>query len=87
MKTSTTSRSSPVLITLWSTPGGHNIEGVGLGFVPELLDNKYYDEARTIDENEAFQDRRLKNLSLGSDFDGFLELRSGFPARSEGLER
>ena len=44
---------SPILTK--GTPGGHNIEGVGLGFVPELLDNKYYDEARTIDENKARQ--------------------------------
>ncbi|MBH28549.1 MAG: cysteine synthase [Chloroflexi bacterium] len=42
---------SPILTM--GTTGGHNIEGVGLGFIPELLDNKYYDHARTVDENEA----------------------------------
>ncbi len=36
--------------------GTHHVEGIGIGFVPPLLDNAYYDEARGIDEEEA---RRL----------------------------
>ena len=43
--------SSPILTA--GTKGGHNVEGIGLGFVPELLDTDLYDEARAIDEAEA----------------------------------
>jgi cysteine synthase A len=35
------------------TAGTHHIEGIGVGFVPPLLDRDYYDEARGIDEAEA----------------------------------
>ena len=35
--------------------GTHHVEGVGVGFVPPLLDKDYYDEARGIDETEARQ--------------------------------
>lgn len=35
------------------TAGTHRIEGIGVGFVPPLLDRDYYDEARGIDEAEA----------------------------------
>ena len=34
-------------------PGDHDIEGIGIGYVPPLLDPKLYDEARGIDECEA----------------------------------
>ncbi len=33
----------------------HHIEGIGIGFVPPLLDNAFFDEARGIDETEARQ--------------------------------
>ncbi len=33
--------------------GTHHIEGMGVGFVPPLLDKALYDEARGIDEGEA----------------------------------
>ncbi|MBI3537928.1 MAG: cysteine synthase family protein [Chloroflexi bacterium] len=36
-----------------SESGTHHIEGVGIGFVPPLLDKKYFDDARGIDEGEA----------------------------------
>jgi cysteine synthase len=46
------------------TAGTHNIEGVGVGFVPPLLDKDYYDEVRGIDEAEArLMARRLTNES------------------------
>jgi len=35
--------------------GTHHVEGVGVGFVPPLLDKDYYDEVRGIDETEARQ--------------------------------
>ena len=33
--------------------GSHHVEGLGVGFVPPLLDGELYDEARGIDEREA----------------------------------
>ncbi|MCB0195648.1 MAG: PLP-dependent cysteine synthase family protein [Anaerolineae bacterium] len=44
---------SPVITT--GTGGAHHVEGIGVGFVPPLLDKDYYDEARAIDEGEARQ--------------------------------
>jgi len=35
------------------SPGSHHVEGIGIGFVPPLLDGKLYDEARGIDEQAA----------------------------------
>lgn len=36
-----------------SRSGQHHIEGIGVGFLPPLLDAELYDEARTIDETQA----------------------------------
>ncbi len=33
--------------------GSHRVEGIGVGFIPPLLDTSMYDEARPIDEAEA----------------------------------
>jgi len=33
--------------------GTHHVEGIGIGFVPPLLDKAYYNQARGIDEGEA----------------------------------
>ncbi|KAJ0296176.1 hypothetical protein COL5a_005067 [Colletotrichum fioriniae] len=33
--------------------GSHGVEGIGIGFLPPLLDKKLYDEARAISEDEA----------------------------------
>ena len=33
--------------------GTHHVEGIGIGFVPPLLDRKFFDEARGIEEAEA----------------------------------
>jgi cysteine synthase len=35
--------------------GTHHVEGIGIGFIPPLLDKAYYDEAKGIDEGEARQ--------------------------------
>ncbi len=43
--------SSPVISK--GAVGNHEIEGVGIGFVPPLLDKAFLDEARGIDEDEA----------------------------------
>jgi len=39
--------------------GSHHVEGIGIGFIPPLLDEEIYDEARAIDEQEA---RRMAQL-------------------------
>jgi len=39
--------------------GSHDVEGIGIGFVPPLLDGELYDEARAIDEKEARRTVRL----------------------------
>src|SRR6185295_16564884 len=44
---------SPVLST--GVAGTHDVEGIGVGFVPPLLRRDGYDEARGIDELEARQ--------------------------------
>lgn len=33
--------------------GAHGVEGIGIGFVPPLLDHALYDEVRTVDEAEG----------------------------------
>lgn len=35
--------------------GTHHVEGIGIGFVPPLLDSSFFDEARGIDEAESRQ--------------------------------
>jgi cysteine synthase A len=36
-----------------NAPGTHHVEGIGVGFVPPLLDEALYDEVRAIEETEA----------------------------------
>ena len=43
---------SPVLST--GTPGPHNIQGIGAGFVPSILNTSIYDEIITIENDDAF---------------------------------
>ena len=44
--------SSPVLSK--GTAGGHKIQGIGAGFVPDVLDTKVYDEIITVENDDAF---------------------------------
>jgi cysteine synthase A len=39
--------------------GAHHVEGIGVGFVPPLLEPSTYDEVRAIDEAEARQTARM----------------------------
>ena len=43
---------SPVLSK--GTPGAHKIQGIGAGFVPDVLDTKIYDEIIAVDNDDAF---------------------------------
>ena len=44
--------SSPVLSK--GTAGAHKIQGIGAGFVPEVLDTKIYDEVIAVENDDAF---------------------------------
>lgn len=55
--------SSPVLSK--GTPGAHKIQGIGAGFVPEILNTKIYDEVIAIENEEAFAEGRAFALSEG----------------------
>ncbi len=44
---------SPVLSK--GTPGPHKIQGIGAGFVPEILNTKIYDEIITVESEEAYE--------------------------------
>ena len=44
--------SSPVLSK--GTPGAHKIQGIGAGFVPEVLDTGIYDEIIPVENDDAF---------------------------------
>lgn len=45
--------SSPVLST--GKPGRHKIQGIGAGFVPDVLDTKVYDEIITVSNEDAYR--------------------------------
>ncbi len=49
--------SSPVLSE--GTAGAHKIQGIGAGFVPDILDTDIYDEIIKVTDNEAFETGRL----------------------------
>jgi cysteine synthase A len=47
---------SPVLSA--GTPGPHKIQGIGAGFVPDVLDTSIYDEIITVSNEDAFETGR-----------------------------
>ena len=49
--------SSPVLSK--GVAGSHKIQGIGAGFVPDVLDTKVYDEIITVDNEDAFATGKL----------------------------
>lgn len=54
---------SPVLSN--GTSGAHNIQGIGAGFVPEVLNTKVYDEVIPIENDDAFSEGRNFAVSEG----------------------
>ena len=54
---------SPVLST--GTPGAHKIQGIGAGFVPDVLNTAIYDEIITIENEDAFAEGRNFAVSEG----------------------
>ncbi len=55
--------SSPVLSK--GTPGPHKIQGIGAGFVPEVLNTKIYDEVIAIENDDAFEEGKAFAVSEG----------------------
>ncbi|MDD6402255.1 MAG: cysteine synthase A [Lachnospiraceae bacterium] len=54
---------SAVLST--GTPGAHKIQGIGAGFVPDVLDTKIYDEIIAIENEDAFAEGKAFATSEG----------------------
>lgn len=54
---------SPVLTT--GTPGSHKIQGIGAGFIPDVLDRSIIDEIITVADEDAFQYGRLVGTAEG----------------------
>ena len=55
--------SSPVLSK--GTGGAHKIQGIGAGFVPDVLDTKVYDEIIPVENDDAFATGKLIGRSEG----------------------
>ena len=54
---------SPVLSQ--GKPGPHKIQGIGAGFVPEILNTKIYDSVVTVDNDDAFEYAELISHTEG----------------------
>ena len=66
--------SSPVLSK--GTGGAHKIQGIGAGFVPDVLDTKVYDEIIPVENDDAFATGKLIGRSEG----GLVGISSGAAA-------
>lgn len=55
--------SSPVLSK--GTAGAHKIQGIGAGFVPDVLNTKVYDEVIAVENDDAFATGRLLGKTEG----------------------
>ena len=54
---------SPVLSK--GTPGAHKIQGIGAGFVPEVLNTEVYDEIIAVENDDAFAEGKAFAVSEG----------------------
>jgi cysteine synthase A len=72
--------STPVITA--GTPGNHRVEGIGVGFIPPLLDSTMYHEARAIEEDEgremarrlAAEEGLLAGISSGLNIAGAIKI-------------
>ncbi len=55
---------SPVLSK--GTPGGHKIQGIGAGFVPEVLNTFVYDEVIDVEDADAFEEGKRFAVTEGA---------------------
>ena len=55
--------SSPVLSQ--GKAGSHKIQGIGAGFVPDVLDTKIYDEVIAVENDDAFAAGKLVGKKEG----------------------
>ena len=55
--------SSPVLSR--GVPGSHGIQGIGAGFVPEVLDTSVYNEIIPVEDRDAFAAGRIMGRMEG----------------------
>lgn len=55
--------SSPILSA--GVSGAHKIQGIGAGFVPDILDTDIYDEIITVENEDAFEKGRLVGKKEG----------------------
>ena len=62
---------SPVLSK--GTPGAHKIQGIGAGFVPDVLDTKIYDEIIAVENDDAF----ATGKKIGKSEGGLVGISSG----------
>jgi cysteine synthase A len=46
-------------------PGAHNLQGIGAGFVPEVLDTSVYDEVIAVENEEAYAAGRMLGRKEG----------------------
>ncbi|MBR5613785.1 MAG: cysteine synthase A [Clostridia bacterium] len=54
---------SPVLSG--GAPGGHKLQGIGAGFIPNVLDTAVYDEVKTVSAEDAFEAGRIMGKREG----------------------
>jgi len=72
-------------------PGPHKIQGIGAGFIPEILDTKMIDDIIKVNSNEAFEIPRtirdiyglLFGLSTGANVAGAIKLAKKVPNNSK----
>ena len=76
---------SPVLSE--GTAGAHKIQGIGAGFVPEVLNTEIYDEVIQVKDEDAFEAAKLfartEGILTGISsvlFDSFVRLMNPFPS-------